>query len=460
MGLKYLTAKGEPTIYPQDESYAQSFVRYVKEDLQDIAHRYIKIGFRLSEASKFRYYEELGFNNIIELAEALFGFKKSTTYGLMQVYHYCRSNDKNDVAWAIEKKYEDYDYSQLLEISRLKWGGGEHLIKPSDSVDKIKQFVRAWNKDGERSNATGCKTIDDYMRKTGRLTEAESATLSIPGLLKLNEKEEVQEEQKKEIFQTSGKIKDEPTVSELSEPAPEVIDCELVEEPETDVVDGEDNSQHDEPKKRPESEIIKVGLVGVDIYVKDAKFRIYDRYRNEPLKGDFSEFIKSVYNYDNKPNFTHGFYSEVDNMNRSYEDKGIQFISFDPFQQINLTWEEVARHISDLIYTDEYLNADEHEKYLKWKADNEGLVVNVVAASDTVEPELHTPSEEAPAVEPTPKTKQNKTLKDYLFCLPTEEVVNKILMKILKIFPLKGQSSVFMSTVRQRLIEWFDTPEV
>ena len=120
-----------------------------------------------------------------------------------------------------------------------------------------------------------------------------------------------------------------------------------------------------------------MGLKGVDIYVEDAKFWIYDRYRNEPLKGDFSEFIKSVYNYSNKQNFTHGFYSKEDNMNRTYEENGVQFISFDPHQTIRLTWEEVARHISELIYTDEYLTGEEQEQYLNWKAENEGLEVKV-----------------------------------------------------------------------------------
>ncbi len=128
---------------------------------------------------------------------------------------------------------------------------------------------------------------------------------------------------------------------------------------------------------RAESEIIKVGLTGVDIYVEDAKFQIVDRYRNKPLEGNFPDFIKGVYNYDNKQNFTHGFYSKEAKMNRTYDNNGIQFISFDPFQKINLTWEEVARNISDLIYTGDYLSDAEQEQYLQWKAEQDGLVVNV-----------------------------------------------------------------------------------
>ena len=211
----------------------------------------------------------------------------------MQVYHHCKSRDKNDSAFTMDKAYQDFNFSQLQEISRLKWGGGEHLIKPSDSVAKIKQFVSAWNKDGESSNASGCKTITDYLRKTGRLTDAEPVALPAPNLLEMGNK-------------ISRRLKIEET--EPEEPPREeqsaVVECELIEaqdKPSADFVDGEDYSQYDdELPKRPESEIIKVGLTGVDIYVKEAKFRIYDRYRNEPLKGNFSDFIKSVYNYSNK----------------------------------------------------------------------------------------------------------------------------------------------------------------
>ena len=367
----YLTADGDTTIYAQDESQAQAFVRYTKMELQDVARSFFKIGFRLAEANKYRYYEELGYDNIIDLAEDVFGFKKSTAYGLMQVYHHCKSRDRNDSALTMDKAYQDYNFSQLQEISRLKWGGGEHLIKPTDSVAKIKQFVSAWNKDGESSNASGCKTINDYLRKTGRLTDAEPAALPSLNLLEPGDK----------IFQTSGKIEETEPEEPPREEQSAVVECELIEaqdKPSADFVDGEDYSQYDdELPKRPESEIIKVGLKGVDIYVEDAKFWIYDRYRNEPLKGDFSEFIKSVYNYSNKQNFTHGFYSKEDNMNRTYEENGVQFISFDPHQTIRLTWEEVARHISELIYTDEYLTGEEQEQYLNWKAENEGLEVKV-----------------------------------------------------------------------------------
>lgn len=338
--MTYLTAEGKCTIYSEEESFAQAFVRNVKEDLKDIAHGFFKIGFRLTEANKCRYYEELGYDNIIDLAEDIFGFKKSTAYGLMQVYGYCRDRSKNASFFDMDKAYVDFNFSQLQEISRLKWGGGEHLIKPTDTVARIKQFVSAWNKDGETSNASGCESITDYLKKTGRITETEP-----------------------EIFQISGK-----SAKEQAKTAPAPL---------LEMAAQTDESKPIKPILHPEIEVIKVGLTGVDIYVEDAKFQIYDTYKNYgPLEGNFERYIKSVYNYDNKSKFTHGFYSKEDNMNRTYDDAGVQFISFDPHQTVRLTWEEVAQHISELISKNEFLTASEQEEYSKWKAKDKSAEIS------------------------------------------------------------------------------------
>lgn len=379
----YLTADGNTTIYAQDESLAQAFVRYTKEELQDVARSFFKIGFRLAEANKYRYYEELGYDNIIDLAEDVFGFKKSTAYGLMQVYHHCKSRDKNDSALTMDKAYQDFNFSQLQEISRLKWGGGEHLIKPTDSVAKIKQFVSAWNKDGEGSNASGCKTINDYLRKTGRLTEAEPVALPAPNLLELDTAPEPTEEApKKEIFQTSGKSEEESPAAEQTEPAPAVVDCELIETPEAniDFVDDEDYSQYDE------DEFVYISDDELSRYcLKEGrhvnKFEIYDTVLN--YEGTTDAFIKYIKNEYGNGGWGGGskYYDEVSTSSKGFEIKrrnGGKLI---------LSWNIVAGRIKRLIESGEYLTAAEQEQYLKWKADNEGLVVNVEDGRAAAEPE-------------------------------------------------------------------------
>ena len=68
------------------ELFAKSFIKETNYDLQNIAKHFFIIGFRLNEAVKMDYVAALGYQNIEDLAENEFGFKRSTTYGLMQVY--------------------------------------------------------------------------------------------------------------------------------------------------------------------------------------------------------------------------------------------------------------------------------------------------------------------------------------------------------------------------------------
>ena len=67
-------------------AYALGFVKSVNDEISDISYRFFRIGFYLVEAQNNKYYEELGFNNISDCAEYYFGFKKTTTYDLMNVY--------------------------------------------------------------------------------------------------------------------------------------------------------------------------------------------------------------------------------------------------------------------------------------------------------------------------------------------------------------------------------------
>ncbi len=350
-------------------AYANGFIEAVNDAIDDIKHRSYFIGFRLDEANRYKYYESLGYANIEELAEAEFGFKRSTTYGLMQAFNYAKS----ETPLYIADKFKGYSYTALLEMSKAKTKkyingkieGIETILTPKDSVSKIKEVRPLWDKyiteNGELPN---CKTIAEFME----LVKEQEKPAPAP-LLELAENNELLEPEENRV-QSIGLTEPE----ELTDGFETELDEEVSE---YNYCDGEDYSQYDEPKLRSKIAIIETGLTGVDIYVKDAKYQILDHYRNKPLESDFPEFIKSVYNYSCKQEFTHGFYSAEDNMNRSYSDKGVEFICFNPYQSLKLTWEEVARHISELIYTDEYLTEAEQEQYLQWKAAQDGLIVNV-----------------------------------------------------------------------------------
>lgn len=341
--------------------YATGFLKAVNDAIDDIKHRSYFIGFRLDEANRYKYYESLGYANIEELAEAEFGFGRSTTYGLMQAFNYAKS----ETPLYIADKFRGYSYTALLEMSKAKTirgrGGIERILTPKDSVSKIKEVRRLWDKYiSENGELPDCKTIAEFME----LVKEQEKPAPAP-LLELAEHNEPPEPEENGV-QSIGLT--EPGEAEQTD---EEFEAELEE-----VAADEELIQHSEPGMRAESEIIKVGLTGVDIYVKDAKFKIVDRYRNKPLEGNFPDFIKGVYNYgNNKPAFYHGF--AASDMHRSYSEKGMEFICFVPYQSVKLTWEEVARNISDLIYTGEYLSDAEQEQFLQWKAEQDGLVVNV-----------------------------------------------------------------------------------
>ena len=339
---------------------AEGFIDKVNVELTDIKHSFFRIGFLLSEANELGYYKSLGYQNITELAEDKFGFKQSTTYELMQVYELAHSEQ---APMQIADKYEKYSKSQLTEFCKVKCltENFMSIVSPSDTVADIKEAVKLWNKHYYNCYSK-VHSIAELLEKY-REPKPSAAQSVVQGQLPGQTVIDISEVQNVEGFNAVNSF------SEYSE-KPEVSD-----EPET-------VAEAPEQIERSKIEIIKVGLTGVDVYVKDAKYLIYDRYRNEPLKSAFSEFIKSVYNYNNKANFYHGFAAA--DLHRSYSEKGVEFIAFEPYQNVKLTWEEVARYISDLIYTDEYLSETEQAAYIEWKAERDGLTVNVEPAAEPV----------------------------------------------------------------------------
>ena len=154
MTKHYLEMTTEEREYALD--CAQTFLKWTREDIKDVTKSFFKIGFRLYEARAYKYYEALGYPDIETLAEEEFGFKRSTTYGLIQVYEKtCTEYGHN----SMDEKYIGYDYSKLLELSKSIYGGDGILthIKPTDSVRDIKQYIRFWNDYSQKHS--GCPSI-------------------------------------------------------------------------------------------------------------------------------------------------------------------------------------------------------------------------------------------------------------------------------------------------------------
>lgn len=127
------------------KEFADGFVKAVRADIADVSKAFFHIGFRLWEARLHRYYEALGYENIIDCAEALFGFKKSTTYDMINVYMFCRDNYGSAF---IKDKYRGYSQSQLIEFTKIRLGSSNFidLCSPEDSVLKIREARKIWDK--------------------------------------------------------------------------------------------------------------------------------------------------------------------------------------------------------------------------------------------------------------------------------------------------------------------------
>ena len=149
----------------QEQEYAldcaQTFLKWTREDIKDVTKSFFKIGFRLYEARAYNYYEALGYPDIETLAEEEFGFKRSTTYGLIQVYEKtCIKYGHN----TMDEKYIGYDYSKLLELCKTKYASHSILksIKPTDSVRDIKAYIKFWNDYSEKHSSCPDITLQEW----------------------------------------------------------------------------------------------------------------------------------------------------------------------------------------------------------------------------------------------------------------------------------------------------------
>ncbi len=118
------------------ETLAQSFVRYVHEDLLQIKQPHFDIAFRLSEAKKLGYAEELGFANIYELSEKEFGFKRSSTAAYIAVAERFMNGMQ------VLEAFDEFSFSQLVEMLPLS----EFDARRVDAGMTVKK-IREWRKD-------------------------------------------------------------------------------------------------------------------------------------------------------------------------------------------------------------------------------------------------------------------------------------------------------------------------
>lgn len=104
-------------------------------------------------------------------------------------------------------------------------------------------------------------------------------------------------------------------------------------------------------------------------HVADGKFRIFDRYNENPTAQAFITFLKREYGIGGS------FSDDIDEM---HDGKGIRIKFLDKANPenniaVNLKWNEVANRIADLIDDDNYLTEQEKKKYVDYKIEQNRL---------------------------------------------------------------------------------------
>lgn len=354
---------------------AEGFVQNVYNDLNDIKHSFFVIGFRLTEANNLKYYKALGYQNITELAEDKFGFKKTVTYELMQIYALAHNAQS---PMRIADKYDKYSKSQLAEFCRLRYCPDKfiQIVTPQDNVDTIGRAVTFWNKYIAKHSATPTATAE-----IASITDLLLIDIETP----LSKVQRVIEQRK--AAQQSGESNsanaEKSSVSAGQLPEQTVIDITEIQTVEEFNAVGnfsgnpEKSEVTDEPETTPaaleltDGELIDYCLKRRMVTIK--KFEIYTKFNESPSRNEFINFITDLYGIGE-------YHSPVINFN--YGPKiGIIIIRKDN-SKIELPWTYVTGRISRLIELNEYLSADEQAAYIEWKASRDGLVVNVEPAAE------------------------------------------------------------------------------
>lgn len=100
-------------------AYAESFIEQTRLDLKVIEQSFFKIGFRLNEAVDNNYVQALGYQDIYELAEDQFGFKKTTTKNLMEVNRTYSTGCYGRPSMELADNFKGFSQTQLVEMLPL-----------------------------------------------------------------------------------------------------------------------------------------------------------------------------------------------------------------------------------------------------------------------------------------------------------------------------------------------------
>lgn len=161
--------------------------------------------------------------------------------------------------------------------------------------------------------------------------------------------------------QDEQEILEEPKVKDKKEstqkkPEKGIKDRKRKEKPQPTLFDLTEPQEKSDKEKFIENELLRGS------YVVDGKFRIFDKYNENPSEKAFAYFLKKEYGIG-------GYY--IDNTNGSYDAKGIELKWIDKEHpennlEVKLKWNEAANRIADLIDDDIYFDEGEKKEYAEY----------------------------------------------------------------------------------------------
>lgn len=119
---------------------AESYLLRIHEDIADIRHGFIRLGFHLDEIKKCLYHEAAGYADFYEFCEVNYGLEATTVKRYIEVWRaFAEYDDKSHSRkmW-IDEKYAAYSYSQLVEMLPLDEKQRKQIL-PVMTIKEIRQ---------------------------------------------------------------------------------------------------------------------------------------------------------------------------------------------------------------------------------------------------------------------------------------------------------------------------------
>ena len=107
----------------------------IRKDIKECGKFYITVAYKVYEIYYYETYKER-YKNIVECCENEFGFKKSTTYNLLNIVKKFGTVEDGMITYKSVCKYTNYSYTQLVCMLGLS---SEHLetITPDTKISEI-----------------------------------------------------------------------------------------------------------------------------------------------------------------------------------------------------------------------------------------------------------------------------------------------------------------------------------